>query len=181
MLKRTCMLMALALLLCAVLNAWAEGGVNVEVIRADGVSVVVLTPEETMERANSAARDAWDERRADAVLPKSLTIIEEGAFEGISARCVEITENVIAIEGRAFADCKTLREIHIPATVVKVDDHALEGCERVTVYGVKGTEAERFAAAAGFKFVDTNEGPVGPIRTPAPPQPPVGLPLVPRQ
>ena len=181
MLKRTCMLMALALLLCAVLNAWAEGGVYVEVIRADGVSVVTLTPEETTERANSAAKGAWDERRADAVMPGSLTIIGEGAFEGISARCVEITENVAAIESRAFADCKNLREIHIPATVVKVDDHALDGCEKVTVYGVKGTETERFAKAAGFVFVDLGAGPEEPIRTPAPPRPPVGLPLVPRK
>ena len=182
MLKRTCMFAALALfLVCIGLNAQAEGSVNVEVIRADGVSVVVLTPEDTLLRTNGAAKGSWDERRADTVLPQSLTIIEEGAFEGISARCVEITENVAAIEGRAFADCRYLREIHIPASVVKVDDHALEGCEKVTVYGVKGTEAERFAKAAGFKFVDLNDGPEHPIHPSDPVKPPVALPLVPRK
>ena len=178
MLKRTCMLVSLVLLLCVGPNAPAEGGVYVEVIRADGVSVVALTPDETAVSANGAAKGAWDERRADTVLPKSLKIIEEGAFEGISARCVEITENVEAIERRAFADCKYLREIYIPATVLKVDDFALEGCEKVTVYGEKGTEAERFAKAAGFRFVDPDEGPSGPVRPPVPPQPPVELPLV---
>lgn len=178
MLKRMCMIAALVLLVCIGLNARAEGGVYVEVIRADGVSVVVLTPDEAI--PNGAAKGARDERRVDAVLPESLTIIEEGAFEGISARSVEITENVAAIEGRAFADCRYLREIYIPATVVKVDDHALEGCEKVTVYGVKGTEAERFAKAAGFVSVDLDADPSGPVRTPAPPQPPCVLPLVPR-
>ncbi len=51
--------------------------------------------------------------------------------------------------------------------------------EKVTVYGEKGTEAERlFAKAAGFRFVDLDEGPSGPVRPPVPPQPPVELPLV---
>ena len=36
-------------------------------------------------------------------------------FEGIAAENVEVTENVVAIEARAFADCLTLRQITIPA------------------------------------------------------------------
>ena len=153
------------LLICLCLPAWAEGGVNVEVIRMDGVSVVVLTAEETM-------------LKVDFVLPAALTLIGDGAFEGIAARCVEVSENVAAIEAHAFANCKHLREIYIPATVLKVDDRALEGCENVTVYGVKGSEAERFAKAAGFVFVDPGEQTEPPHKTPAPP---VVLPFVPRK
>ena len=41
---------------------------------------------------------------------------------------------------------------------MQVDDLALEGCENVTVYGSAGSEAERFATAAGFEFADSNAG-----------------------
>ena len=51
---------------------------------------------------------------------------------------------------------------------MQVDDLALEGCENVTVYGEAGSEAERFAAAAGFDFVDSNAGeaPAGQMEAP---------------
>lgn len=157
--KRISMLLVLVLLLCLVPAAQAEDGVQVEVIIADGMSVVMLTPEETRLRANavymSAAPNGGNGSESLA-LPAFLTLIEESAFEGIAARRVEISENVVSIEKRAFADCGNLREIVIPAKVLKVDDTALAGCENVTVYGTAGSEAERFAAVAGFDFVDPN-------------------------
>ncbi len=181
MMKKLCLILAVACLLAQCACAWAETGVNVEVITADGVSVVVLTPEETMTRAGSIVSNSADERRADLILPELLTLIEKGAFEGIAARRVEVSKNVVAIEARAFADCKFLREIHIPATVLKVDDLALEGCANVVVFGTTGTEAERFAKAAGFKFVDPGMGPEPPYSPFEPEKPPVKLPLVPRE
>jgi hypothetical protein len=92
-------------------------------------------------------------------LPAALTTIDEEAFAGIDAERVEVTENVVSIASRAFADCGNLREIKIPSTVLFVDDHALDGYTNVTVYGTKGTEAERFANAAGFTFVDPDMEP----------------------
>ena len=176
MLKRVIVFLAVALLFCPGLSARAGGGVNVEVILADGVSVVVLTSEETINRANSLAENAAGaENRADFILPEFLTLIEKSAFEGIAAGRVDVTENVVSIEERAFADCRNLKEIHIPATVLQIDDHALDGCENVTVYGTKGSEAERFAAAAGFWFVDPNAYPSHPSE---PLEPAVKLPLV---
>ena len=180
MLKKLCVLLVLALLLCAGAAAWAEDGVDIEVIRVDGESVIVLTPRETVLRAQDLmvmTREA-DGSQSGFILPQSLTIIGEGAFEGIAAGCVEVSENVVSIEARAFADCKALREIHIPATVLKMSDQALEGCENVTVYGVKGSEAERFAQAAGFTFVEPSEEPSRPCEKPAPP---VELPVVVRK
>jgi hypothetical protein len=91
-------------------------------------------------------------------LPASLTLIGENAFEGIAAQRVDVSESVVSIEKRAFADCKNLREIHIPAMVKSIDDTALAGCENVTVYGTTGSEAWRFANDAGFNFVDLNGG-----------------------
>ena len=182
--KRICILLAAVLLLCLATNAWAEDGVNVEVIRMDGVSVVVLTPEETMVRARSfAMMAAAPNGTEDAAftLPQFLTIIEEEAFAGIAAEKVEVSENVVSIGVKAFADCPNLTEITIPANVLSVDDSALAGCSGVTVYGTAGTEAERFAKAAGFTFVDPNAEPETPSVPGDQERPPVELPFVPKK
>ena len=86
---------------------------------------------------------------------------------------MEITENVISIGPRAFADCKNLTELVIPATVQTIDDTALEGSENVTIYGEADSEAQRFADANSIPFVPSNE--VTPIIIA---QPPVTLPYV---
>ncbi len=159
--KRISILLILVLLLCLAPAAQAEDSVQVEVMIADGMSVVMLTPDEMRLRANEVFRSAapnGGDGSESLALPASLTLIGESAFEGIAAQRVEISENVVSIEKRAFADCKSLREIYIPTTVLKVDDLALEGCENVTVYGAAGSEAQRFATAAGFDFVDPNAG-----------------------
>lgn len=87
-------------------------------------------------------------------LPAGLVAIGDSAFEGIPAVSVEITENVASIGARSFADCLNLTALVIPETVQSIDDTALEGSENVTVYGKTGSEAQRFAHAAGIKFVD---------------------------
>ena len=175
-------LIALLLLLSLGTAALAEGGVNVEVIKVDGVSVVVLTPETTMRRARSLTLSAKgvDEKQAGFVLPQFLTLIEESAFEGIAAEKVEVTENVAAIEARAFADCKSLKEITIPATVLKIDDHAFDGCENVTVYGAKGSEAERIANLYGFAFIDPSAESEQPVPPSGQEETPVEMPAVKR-
>ena len=162
--------------------ALAEGGAEVEVIRMDGVSVVVFTPEETMLRANAMAIAIGTP--ADIVLPRSLTIIGEEAFMGIAAADIEVTENVVAIEARAFSACPNLQSITIPAKVLSIDDSAIDAGAEVTIYGAADSEAERFATANGFTFIDLSTLPPAP----EPPEPPVipaqappVLPFVPRR
>ena len=167
--KKMCFL--LAVLLCLTAAAVAEEGAAIEVIKVDGVSVVVLTPEPVMRRARGIA----EEKEADFLLPPFLTMIEEEAFAGIAAEKIEVSKNVAAIGARAFADCKNLKEIYIPAGVVSVDDRALEGCEGVTVYGETGSEAQRFAEDNGFDFVDPDAVPEAPKEAQ-----PVELPFIPR-
>ena len=69
--KKLCVLLVLALLLCAGAAAWAEDGVDIEVIRVDGESVIVLTPRETVLRAQDLmvmAREA-DGSQSGFILP----------------------------------------------------------------------------------------------------------------
>ena len=167
--KRYSLLPVLALVLCLCAFACAEEAVHVEVIKMDGVSVVMLTPETTLQRAKGIAEaDVEAGKKADFVLPQVLTVIEKEAFMGIAAKSVEVSENVVAIEAAAFADCVNLRKIVIPSTVREIDSHAMDGCKGVKVYGEKGSAAERFVAAvnaenpgAGFVFVELKPGTSG--------------------
>ena len=171
--KKLCI--ALALLLCLGSVALADEGVNIEVIKMDGVSVIVFTPAETTRKARGVA----EEKGAGITMPEALTLIGEKAFYGVAAETIEVSENVVSIGARAFADCKNLREITIPDNVKEIDDSALSGCENVTVYGVKGSEAERFATENGFTFAEIGGG--TPENPPAAQEePPVQLPFVPR-
>ena len=164
--KKISLLLAVFLLLGLCLSAQAEDAVQVEVLKMDGISVVVLTPQETLIRARGIA-----EKAGSFALPASLTIIEKGAFEGIAAETVEISKNVVSIEAGAFAYCKSLREITIPDSVLTIDVAALDGCKNVTVYGVKGSAAEKFVEAVNDADPDANFAfvPLKPVlQTPAP-------------
>ena len=164
--KKLCVLLILALLLSLGASAFADN--SVEILYLDGTPVAVESPALT---AGETA--AYSAPGAGITLPAALVAIEEEAFAGIDAARVEITENVISIGPRAFADCKNLTELVIPATVQTIDDTALEGSENVTIYGESGSEAQRFADANSIPFVPSNE--VSPIIIA---QPPVTLPYV---
>ena len=96
--KKLCFLLILALLLSLGASAFADS--SVELIYMDGIPVVVESPGLTAGESN--AFDAG----AGFTLPAALAAIGEEAFAGIDAARVEITENVISIGPRAFADCK---------------------------------------------------------------------------
>ena len=164
--KKLCVLLVLALLLSLSASAFADN--SVEILYMDGTPVAVESPALTAGETN-----AFNAPGVGLTLPAALVAIEEEAFAGIDAGRVEITENVISIGPRAFADCKNLTELVIPATVQIIDDTALEGSENVTIYGEADSEAQRFADANNLPFVPSNE--VTPIIIA---QPPVTLPYV---
>ena len=163
--KKLCFLLILALLLSLGASAFADN--SVEILYMDGTPVAVESPALTAGETNAFHTDAG------FALPAALVAIEEEAFAGIDAARVEITENVVSIGPRAFADCKNLTELVIPATVQTIDDTALDGSLNVTIYGESGSEAQRFADANSIPFVPSNE--VSPIIIA---QPPVTLPYV---
>ena len=153
MMKKISILIVLALVLC-LCAACAEEGVLIEVVKIDGISVVMLTPEDVTQQARSLAKGAASAEQAGLALPPYLTLIEDEAFAGIAAARIEVSDKVVSIGAKAFADCKNLREIVIPKTVRHIDDSAFDGCEKVTVFGATGSEAERVAKLCGFAFVD---------------------------
>ena len=68
---------------------------------------------------------------ADLILPNDLTTIESGAFAGDTFKSVYISPNVTVIEDDAFA-----------------------GMSGLTIYGFPKTEAQGFAEAMGYTFVN---------------------------
>ncbi len=94
----------------------------------------------------------------DFILPASLTVIEEGAFEGLSMTVVQCPEGLKEIGADAFRNCARLKEIYIPASVTFIDGGALEGCaEDLTIFGHAGSVAEAYANLNGIEFVETED------------------------
>lgn len=64
-----------------------------------------------------------------STLPSMLTIIEEGAFSGItSLTSIEIPQNVTSIGNNAFSGCTGLTTISLPASVTSIGSGAFSGC-----------------------------------------------------
>ena len=164
--KKLSFILVVVLLLSLSASAFADN--SVEILYMDGTPVAVESPALTAGETN-----AFHAPGAGLTLPAALIAIEEEAFAGIDAARVEITENVVSIGPRAFADCKNLTELVIPATVQRIADDALDGSLNVTIYGEADSEAQRFADANNLPFVPSNE--VSPIIIA---QPPVTLPYV---
>lgn len=85
-----------------------------EIMSTLSTSKVAPTPDSTQNR--------W------IVLPESLKRIETEAFKGSNVVAVEVPDGCESIGARAFANCKKLEEIYIPASVNSIADDAFEGC-----------------------------------------------------
>ena len=93
----------------------------------------------------------------DMVLPEDLIVIEREAFCGCGARWIRLSENVVEIGNRAFADCGGLEQIYIPESTVKISSTAFENhSNALTIYGRDGSYAQFFANKNGFDFVSVD-------------------------
>lgn len=83
---------------------------------------------------------------ADFVLPASVLTIESEAFAGCGFSAVQILYGTESIDALAFADCKKLRQVEIPASVTQIADNAFQGCTNVIIFGKPGSSAETYCA-----------------------------------
>ena len=110
------------------------------------------------------------------VLPDSVTEIGNNLFNGCTALTdVTLSTNLQAIPENTFYGCASLQKLVAPYAVTKIGKNAFANCtsltsltllrnvteaasdalsypEQVTVYGVKGTYAETYAASVGASF-----------------------------
>ena len=92
--------------------------------------------------------------------------IPAGAYKG-SKRLKEVTleEGITLIEDDAFANCDNLEKIVIPKSVTGIRYTAFTYDTKLTMYGYKGTYAERYAEMLGFPFVALDDSDTPPITT----------------
>lgn len=86
------------------------------------------------------------------ILPASVEIIEEEAFEGTAIIKIELPETVKSVGDRAFANIDTLRSIRIPLATKVIAATAFAGSKNVTINAVPNSYARKFARTQGLPF-----------------------------
>ena len=91
-------------------------------------------------------------------LPSTLKTIKDEAFSECPFESVNIPNGVTSIGDRAFWGVYPLEEVTIPSSVTHIGEKAFgydindNQDKDFTIYGTKGTEAERYAKENGFTF-----------------------------
>ena len=105
----------------------------------------------------------------NVIMPDSVKSIGNSAFSGCSAlTSVTIGKNVKSIGIYAFFNCLSLKSIKLSDITTEIGDSAFgyyyendtfKTVDGFTVYGNKGSEAERYANENGFKFAQAAPAP----------------------
>ncbi len=122
---------------------WAES--------ADAATAVYQPGETFTDDADTTLYAVW--AAPDLVLPDSLTDIRDEAFTGGAFCFAKLPEETVSIGTKAFANCKNLQYVYIPASVTSISPYAFSGITDLTVFGPAGSAAEEFALNQGFRFV----------------------------
>ena len=101
------------------------------------------------------------EEKRQFVLPKSLTVIEESAFEETAPEMVVLQNAVAFIGEKALANAHSLVEIIIPESVRFIDDTAFEGVSGLAIQGEKDSYAALWAQEHNVAFVQMTRSPAG--------------------
>ena len=103
----------------------------------------------------------------NTVIPDSVTSISYSAFRGCSGlTSVTIPDSVTSIGDYAFYSCSSLTSVTIPDSVTSIEEKAFgyyydNGYKTIngyTIYGVKGTEAERYSNSNNITFIPVTFG-----------------------
>ena len=98
-------------------------------------------------------------------IPNSVKSFGNEVFYGCSSlTSVTLPDSIKSIRGMAFWGCTSLKSITIPSSVTSIgeyafgfyDNYGLKKVDGFTIYGYKGTAAEKYAKKNGFKFVARN-------------------------
>ena len=95
-------------------------------------------------------------QRSEFILPDSLQIIEDEAFEGTAVRTVILPDSFLFIGESAFGDIQTLREVYIPESTIFIADSAFLGESFYIIYGIAGSYAEDWAKEHNVPFEEAD-------------------------
>ena len=92
-------------------------------------------------------------------ISSSVKTIEDEAFSMTGFTEFTVPDTITSIGARAFSDCENLVKVTIPKTVTKIVDDIFEGgSEDVTIYGEKGSYAEKYANKNDISFKAISSG-----------------------
>lgn len=135
------------------------GTENIVAIGDYAFSGCVLLEEIALPEAKEMGKSIFPgcEKMEKVVIPDTMTYIPETMCMGMdSLTVVEIPESVEYIDTFAFAFCDKLEKIYIPSSVTEISDSAfLEIEAQLTIYGEKGSCAEKYATEAGIGFIES--------------------------
>ena len=86
-------------------------------------------------------------------LPERLSLIDDHAFEGTAVSTVYLGNAVVYIGDGAFADTPYLQAVYIPESVEFIGSDAFGEASGVTIFGIEGSFAERWAREHGYRFI----------------------------
>ena len=88
----------------------------------------------------------------EAILPESVTIIEDEAFEGTALLRVAVPDTVTEIGERAFANILSLRNVRITSTTTYIASTAFEDSNRTAITAPAKSYARTWAKDHGIPF-----------------------------
>ena len=94
----------------------------------------------------------------DVKFGEGLKTISMGMFSHCTALGeISLPKSIEKIASYAFEGCESLEKIVIYNNCVEIDDTAFEGCGKLTIYGIKGSYAEQYAAEHNIPFTEIKE------------------------
>ncbi len=94
--------------------------------------------------------------QAAFVLPLSLREIEEESFSGTAVQTVVFPEGFLRIGENAFRGALRLTNVYIPYTTRYIADSAFSQTPDLTIHGVRGSYAQKWARKHSVPFVVDN-------------------------
>lgn len=92
-------------------------------------------------------------------IPSSVKTIEKEAFSMTGFTEFIVPDSVTTIGYQVFSDCENLVKVTIPKSVTTIGKAIFEGCsEGVTIYGEKGSYAEKYANKNDISFKAISSG-----------------------
>ena len=86
------------------------------------------------------------------ILPSSIQIVEDAAFEGTGVITVIIPEKLQYIGENAFAAALNLMAVFIPKATVYIGENAFRENQNLTIYGIQGSYADDWAEEHHIPF-----------------------------
>lgn len=93
-------------------------------------------------------------------MPTYLVSIGDEAFESTAAESVVLSDSVVRVGQRAFAESRKLKTIVIPESVTYIGDQAFAGIDGLTIQGVEDSYAAQWAEAHGIAFAAMDNVPL---------------------